>query len=794
MMKDDEDSLTSLLPTPALRTELALLIALCSDEMRRNVLTNFPEPKQENVRSSVQSTTGNLIDLISDEREGISEAEHKRIERDRDLASPRMQNFRRASLSFFDTWRSGVLRRVAEVLGVKPQDIRLKRVERNAKVQAESEKRSIRNANHLRDHGSPAQIEGFGVSIPTSLSRMEEAKRSKILLCLLLLILSLEHYTAHSRIMLQIVTVSLHLPLSTLSEHESTVSHLLLSTAANMSAEESTKKEADENAVGRRWKVGLATVAGAALIGVTGGLAAPFLAAGIGTVMGGLGLSIPLIGGYLGAMAGSSILIGGLFGSYGGRMTGRIMQKYAKEVEDFSFIPIRQSSQTHPEPASDNTLSEAEQSTHKLRIAIGISGWLTQESDITTPWTPFSPSTIEPFALRYEVSALSALGISISKFLKSAAWSAAKLELVRRTIFASLLAGLWPLGLLRVARVLDNPYSVAKARSDKAGWVLAQALMQKVQGERPVVLVGYSLGARVIYQALLALAERNAFGLVESVVFIGAPVPVEERSWRLIRGVVAGRVVNVYSQEDYMLGFLYRTSSLAYGVAGLQAIEDIDNVENYDATTLIDGKGHAQYKLIVGQILRQIGFEDIDLAEVEREEQETWKAANQQGVDDLIPTDDLLTATELPEDWEKQLQEPTNDTKLISQKTREVPIGLSSTTTLPTRPANPDRGFTQDRGSISQKTNNKLSTINLMETKTTPVQPAAPSQQSTNDNGAKQHSFDKRLTANSSTQLIEIDETPGQSAPTEHADGDESDEDDRHKIKMVDLDPEPILE
>ncbi len=40
----------------------------------------------------------------------------------------------------------------------------------------------------------------------------------------------------------------------------------------------------------RKWKIGAAGVAGAALIGITGGLAAPLLAAGIGTVLGGIGL------------------------------------------------------------------------------------------------------------------------------------------------------------------------------------------------------------------------------------------------------------------------------------------------------------------------------------------------------------------------------------------------------------------------------------------------------------------------------------------------------------------------
>ncbi|KAL8928154.1 MAG: hypothetical protein Q9208_001864 [Pyrenodesmia sp. 3 TL-2023] len=152
-----------------------------------------------------------------------------------------------------------------------------------------------------------------------------------------------------------------------------------------MSAEESTKKEADNNAAGLRWKVGLATVAGAALVGVTGGVAASFLAAGIGTVVGGLRLSIPLIGGYLGAMAGSNILIGGLFGSYVGRMTGRMMEKYAKEVEDFSFIPLKGDPGPKAEKESANALGVEEQSNHKLRVAIGISGWLINDADMTAP-------------------------------------------------------------------------------------------------------------------------------------------------------------------------------------------------------------------------------------------------------------------------------------------------------------------------------------------------------------------------------------------------------------------------
>ena len=231
------------------------------------------------------------------------------------------------------------------------------------------------------------------------------------------------------------------------------------------------------------------------------------------------------------------------------------------------LVPISGPPSQQGEPTSAHDLCEAEQSSHRLRVAIDISGSVVDESDTTAPWQVFRSSTIEPFNLRWALSNLRELGISISKALKSYACSAAKLELLCRTISTSLFAGLWPLGLLRIARVLGNPYSVAKARSGKAGRVLATALMQKVQGKRPVILVGFSLGARVIYQAFQALVEQNAFGLVESVVLIGLTAPCEEQDWRKARAVVAGRVINVFSPEDYILGFLYRTSSLQYGVS-----------------------------------------------------------------------------------------------------------------------------------------------------------------------------------------------------------------------------------
>lgn len=113
-------------------------------------------------------------------------------------------------------------------------------------------------------------------------------------------------------------------------------------------------------------------------------------------------------------------------------------------------------------------------------------------------------------------------------------------------------------------------------------------------GERPVTLLAYSLGSRLVHQALLKLAEKRAFNIVENVIFIGSPLPAQNStSWRAIRSVVSGRVVNCYAQDDWVLGFVYRGGSLEWGVAGLEEVNCIPGVENYDVSSFVSG--HLQY-------------------------------------------------------------------------------------------------------------------------------------------------------------------------------------------------------
>lgn len=150
------------------------------------------------------------------------------------------------------------------------------------------------------------------------------------------------------------------------------------------------------------------------------------------------------------------------------------------------------------------------------------------------------------------------------------------------------------------------------------GGILADIIHNRLYGERPITLIGYGLGARAIYACLMSLAEKKSYASIENAIIIGAPCPAEVRVWAAMKSVVLGRLVNVFSQTDYILGFLYRSGSWQYGVAGLQCIQGVPDVENLNITEKVSN--HLSYRYLVGHILQKLGLEDIDYAEIDKED------------------------------------------------------------------------------------------------------------------------------------------------------------------------------
>lgn len=156
----------------------------------------------------------------------------------------------------------------------------------------------------------------------------------------------------------------------------------------------------------------------------------------------------------------------------------------------------------------------------------------------------------------------------------------------------------------------------ARLLARKAGRVLGTLLAQRILGNRPITLVGYSLGSLVIFEALQHLASlppSQTQGLVQDVFLFGAPVPADAAAWASVRRVVSGRLVNGYSKTDYILAILARISDASWGVAGLQAV-DIQGVENIEFQEV---DGHLKWRGMVGHCLQQCQAPGIVDSEVQ---------------------------------------------------------------------------------------------------------------------------------------------------------------------------------
>lgn len=175
-----------------------------------------------------------------------------------------------------------------------------------------------------------------------------------------------------------------------------------------------------------------------------------------------------------------------------------------------------------------------------------------------------------------------------------------------------------PLILSKLAYLIDNPWAVSLQRASLAGKILADSLIDRNLGTRPVTLVGFSIGARVIFTCLQELAKRGAYGLVQNVYMFGSPVVVKKDEYIKARTVVPGRFVNGYNKNDWILGYLFRlTSGGIQRVAGLAPIEGLDWIENKDFSELV--KGHMEYRKMMPRLLRECGWlvESDEFTEIE---------------------------------------------------------------------------------------------------------------------------------------------------------------------------------
>ena len=294
----------------------------------------------------------------------------------------------------------------------------------------------------------------------------------------------------------------------------------------------------------RYFKIGSAVVIGGVAIGLTGGLlAAPLLGAGLA------GIGLASAGATVGALVASTggvILVSSIFGIAGGSLAGYKMNKRTSGLQEFQFQNIGAGIKD------------------SMEVLLCLNGWLDHDNDYYTVWSSLQHSTrelavpraalqqqlpsqagkssadqhaagdhiaptkadgsahvvglapsAEVYSLKWESAHLHAFGVFLQSMTMKALAKGYAIGQIKSLLIGSLLAAVaWPMYMVRVSNFIDDSYAIIKNKSEMAAIELANVIETRIQGHRPVSLIGYSMGARVIFLALEELVRRRQARLV----------------------------------------------------------------------------------------------------------------------------------------------------------------------------------------------------------------------------------------------------------------------------------------
>ncbi|KAL9012977.1 MAG: hypothetical protein Q9173_002293 [Seirophora scorigena] len=441
-----------------------------------------------------------------------------------------------------------------------------------------------------------AQIDGTtmpDVRTPSQLPNSQKIDldlRWTVLCDLFLLLIADSIYDSRSRRLLERVGESLEVPWLDICRFEKRVTDSLeMQEAANKETWDEAEHMENRRklALKRRYMMmGLATVGGSLVIGLSAGLLAPVIGAGLAagfTTIGVAGTS-----GFLAGAGGTALITSGAVVT-GGTIAVRASNRRTGAVRTFEYRPLHNNK--------------------RVNLIVTISGWMNGKvDDVRLPYSTVDPIMGDMYSVLWEPEMLQSMGDTIN-ILATEALTQGLQQVLGSTILVALMASLQlPIVLTKLSYLIDNPWTVSMARANSAGLILADSLIDRNLGVRPITLVGFSLGSRVIFACLRELANKAAFGLIQNVYLFGSPIVANRDEYLRARTVVSGRFVNGYASNDWILGYLFRaTSGGIMRVAGLAPVENIQGLENIDVTKLVNG--HMAYRTAMPRLLREVGWE-----------------------------------------------------------------------------------------------------------------------------------------------------------------------------------------
>jgi len=448
-------------------------------------------------------------------------------------------------------------------------------------AQVEGELREVSDSESVPDvHGVEDAPKGDQIDLDI---------RWTVLCDLFLVLLADASYDARSRRLLERVGSIMDISWIQICRFEKRVmDQLEMQEAAKENWDESEHVEdRRKKALTRKYvMMGLATVGGGLVIGLSAGLLAPVIGAGLAA--GFTTIGVTGTAGFLGGVGGAALITSAATAA-GGTIAVRASHRRTGHVKTFEYRPLHNNK--------------------RLNLILTVSGWMTGKvDDVRLPFSTVDPIMGDIYSLYWEPEMLRSMGDTIN-ILATEALTQSIQQVLGSTILVALMASLQlPIVLTKLSYLIDNPWSVSLDRASAAGLILADSLMARHLGQRPITLAGFSLGARVIFTCLTELSNRGAYGIVQNVYLFGSPIVAKKDEYLRARSVIAGRFVNGYASNDWILGYLFRaTSGGIMRVAGLASIDDVPGLENVDVTETVNG--HMAYRAAMPKLLRKLNWE-----------------------------------------------------------------------------------------------------------------------------------------------------------------------------------------
>ncbi|UTT58950.1 DUF726 domain-containing protein [Cellulosimicrobium cellulans] len=313
--------------------------------------------------------------------------------------------------------------------------------------------------------------------------------------------------------------------------------------------------------------VGLAAVTPMAAL-----IAAPAIGGAIGSLsmFGGLtgaaatshGLAL-LGGGSLAAgglgMAGGTAVVTAVGAAVGGTLGASVSNAYVREDKSFRIELLRPGKGGVPVVVANGFLTEGDQEKW--------GGW----KNIVDARYPDSPVYRVRWGAK-ELKDFGAMGIGLAGKAGGAAavkGAAAVANKAGAKLFGSTFAPAFI-----ASDLAKNPWHVAKSRADKTG-VIVGDLLARTDAES-YVLVGHSLGARVMAVAAEALGTRTGPPRIQAAHLLGAAIGAKS-NWGALTAGVEEAVYGYHSTHDAVLKYVYKVAQAGQNAAGLTGFAPADH-------------------------------------------------------------------------------------------------------------------------------------------------------------------------------------------------------------------------